>query len=392
MPFDQRTGRPLGAGAPPLRLVSHDDHVVRLAKLSEDLEHRRAPQESLEWEIGVATPFGRTTWVPLPITFGTGGAPVAELGGFVAASVPSWRALSEVVRAAARSAPILLSGESGTGKELLARIAHNASSRKQGQFVALNCAALPEALAEAELFGHARGAFTGATDSREGLLTRAHGGTLFLDELGELSPSLQSKLLRALEYGEVRPVGSNKCHSVNVRVVAATHRPLAAMVERGEFREDLYYRLSVFDIRVPPLRERSDELAVLAERLASRIDPPAMLSAAAHRELAAHPWPGNVRELRNALERAAMLADDGVILPCHLASLAESRGAGSMGPGNSSRLRALRDAQILDALNHHAGHRRQSYESLGISKSTLYRWLRAQRAAHYGHEAAEPAC
>ncbi|WP_372656648.1 sigma-54-dependent transcriptional regulator [Hydrogenophaga sp.] len=210
---------------------------------------------------------------------------------------------------------LLVLGESGSGKELLARAVHYGSPRASGAFVVENCAAIPDSLLESELFGHKRGAFTGAYDDHPGLFQRAHGGTVFLDEIGETSPAFQVRLLRVLQEGEVRPVGGARSVPVDVRVIAATHRDLAQRVHEGLFREDLYYRIAGVSITVPPLRERAGDIAPIAKRLASEVSielgrPGASLSDEALACLMAYPWPGNIREMRNEIARALALSDD----------------------------------------------------------------------------------
>jgi two-component system response regulator HydG len=235
-----------------------------------------------------------------------------------------------VEKVAPTEATVLILGESGTGKELLARAIHDISARRARPFVAVNCAAIPGSLMEAELFGHARGAFTGAAAQRAGLFEEANGGTLFLDEIGEMRRALQAKLTRALEARAVRRVGESHERSVDVRVVAATHRDLPSLVAQGAFREDLFYRLNTCVVRVPALRERLDDLPVLVEHFLAerslvkdvsyRVAPDALAALAQHR------WPGNVRELKGAIERAAIVAENGVIvradLPAEITGLA----------------------------------------------------------------------
>ena len=220
---------------------------------------------------------------------------------------------------------VLLLGESGTGKELMARAIHYASPRHAGAFVVENCAAIPDTLLESELFGHKRGAFTGAVDDHVGLFQRADGGTVFLDEVGDTSPSFQVKLLRVLQEGEVRPVGSARSVPVDVRVVAATHRPLLEDVRAGRFREDLYYRLAGLTLTLPPLRERPGDIAPLAQALLGAVASelgraPATLDDDARAVLLGYPWPGNIRELRNEIARALALHDDRKIVPAALSS------------------------------------------------------------------------
>jgi two-component system response regulator AtoC len=209
---------------------------------------------------------------------------------------------------------VLVTGESGTGKELIARLVHRSSPRGAAPFVAVNCGAIPEALLESELFGHARGAFTGATAERRGLFEEAHGGTLFLDEIGELPPALQVKLLRALQEGEVRRVGDNASRPVDARVIAATSRDLEAEVSAGRFRADLFYRINVVRLHLPPLRDRPGDVADLAQHFVAAYGRRLGLGArgiapAAMRRLLEYPWPGNVRELENVIERALVLTD-----------------------------------------------------------------------------------
>lgn len=224
------------------------------------------------------------------------------------------RELAELIRLVApRSATVLIEGETGTGKEVVAKAVHRLSDRASKPFVVLNCAAIPEALLEAELFGHTRGAFTGAVQSRTGRIEAAHGGTLFLDEIGEMPLALQAKMLRFLEYGELQRVGDNETMRVDVRVIAATHQPLEQRSEEKSFRLDLYHRLAVFPVEVPPLRERMEDLPLLAEHILSQLGqkaPRKRLSDAALERLSGHYWPGNVRELMHVLERAAILSAD----------------------------------------------------------------------------------
>ncbi len=237
----------------------------------------------------------------------------------------AWReVLTQATRVAPTDTTALLLGESGTGKEVAARFIHRASSRRDGPFVAINCAALPEQLLEAELFGYERGAFTGATQSKPGQLEQAAGGTLFLDEVAEMSPSAQAKFLRVLQEREFQRLGGTRVLRTDARIIAATNRNLPEAIERGQFREDLYYRLNVFAIHMPPLRERREDVLALSEAFLGEISkglgrPPAGISREARARLVDYHWPGNVRELRNVLERAAILCDGGVVLPEHLA-------------------------------------------------------------------------
>jgi transcriptional regulator with GAF, ATPase, and Fis domain len=218
---------------------------------------------------------------------------------------------------AARMTPVLIEGPTGSGKELVAEALHRLSARSRKAFVAINCAAIPEALLEAELFGHTRGAFTGAVQGRTGRIESADGGTLFLDEIGEMPLALQSKLLRFVESGELQRVGDNERVKVDVRIVAATHRPLALHTQTGEFRADLYYRLAVFLIRTPSLLEHAEDLSILVDHFMQKMGrdtPLKRLDQSAMDKLATHSWPGNVRELEHVLERGAILAGDEAVL------------------------------------------------------------------------------
>jgi transcriptional regulator with PAS, ATPase and Fis domain len=317
---------------------------------------------------------------------------------FAGASPAALALKREARRAAERDAPVLLLGETGTGKELLAHAIHAASPRAARPMVRVNVAALPESLIEAELFGHAAGAFTGADrKGREGKFQLADGGTLFLDEVGDLPLALQPKLLRALEEQEIEPLGSNRVRQVDVRVIAATSRDLRRMAEAGAFRPDLYYRLSVLPLHVPPLRERLDDIPVLVEalldemRVHGRAAPPGMEFAALER-LAMHDWPGNVRELRNVLEQAAARAEPGeTIGPEHLTGLGDARpeappvhsaeaASGPAAPGTAVRpLReVLAEAErraIQQALDAAGGVKIQAARLLGISRAQLYEKL-----------------
>ncbi|WP_461538731.1 sigma-54-dependent transcriptional regulator [Spongorhabdus nitratireducens] len=226
-------------------------------------------------------------------------------------------------KVAPTNATVLIQGESGTGKELVAQALHNNSQRKKAPMISVNCAAIPETLIESELFGHEKGSFTGATSTREGLITAADGGTLFLDEIGELPLEAQARLLRVLQEGEVRRVGSIQSHKVNVRLIAATHRNLKQLSMEGQFREDLYFRLNVVELYIPPLRERGDDVVLLAEKLLQRQvelsgSQPLMFSPEALSAISQHQWRGNVRELQNAVERATILCEDDIIVPDNL--------------------------------------------------------------------------
>jgi two-component system response regulator FlrC len=281
-------------------------------------------------------------------------------------------------KVAKTSATVLLLGESGTGKEVAARTVHELGARAQKPFMAINCAALSETLLESELFGHEKGAFTGATERKRGRLELADGGTFFLDEVGELKAELQAKLLRVLQERRFERVGGSRTLEVDVRWVAATNRDLRAMIDAGTFREDLYHRLAVFPIKLPPLRERKADLIPIAKNVLHRVaadlgrSVPKLTPAAEQRLLAA-PWRGNVRELANALERAAILADGSTIDAAHiwLDEPAPARPAAS-GPSAIRPLAELEHDAILAALEHVGGNRRKAAELLGIGERTLY--------------------
>jgi two-component system, NtrC family, response regulator AtoC len=286
-------------------------------------------------------------------------------------------------RVAATDATVLILGESGTGKELVARAIHQASPRAGGPFVAVDCGAIAEGVLESELFGHARGAFTGAQAARRGLFEEASAGTLFLDEIGDVGPGLQARLLRALQEGTIRRVGTNEPVAVDVRVVAATNRDLAQAVKDGRFREDLFFRLNVVTIAIPPLRERREDIPLLAEHFAhkhGRPDGSAAVSAAARDLLVAYDWPGNVRELENVVARALALNPAGVILPEDLPEALRGGGPAQTPPPDlalSDRppLAELERRYALLVLAEAGGNKTRAAEVLGIDRKTLYRLL-----------------
>ena len=310
----------------------------------------------------------------------------------VAQSVGMKRVIDLVRRAAAADTPVLLTGESGTGKELLARELHASSPRSAGPFLAINCSAIPETLLESQLFGHRRGAFTDARESRRGLLLEAGGGTVLLDEIGDMPASLQAKLLRALQEKEVLPVGAPAPVPIDVRIVAATHRDLDALVAGGHFRHDLYYRLNVITVRVPPLRERMDDLVPLIahflEKHGRRLGRTGCtLSPEAMEALRRHLWPGNARELENALERALVLGRDDVLWPEDLPEALRTRGplAERSPEGPPQPLSAVEREHILKTLRAVRGNKAAAARLLGLDRKTLYRKLE-----YYGLRPPEP--
>ncbi|MEX6500742.1 sigma-54 interaction domain-containing protein [Pseudomonas zhanjiangensis] len=270
---------------------------------------------------------------------------------------------------------VLLTGETGTGKELVARAIHDCGLRRSKAFIVQNCASLPESLLESELFGYRKGAFTGADRDRQGLFDAADGGTLFLDEIGDMPLSLQAKLLRVLQEGEVRPLGSTATHKVDVRIVAATHRDLRSLVEEGRFREDLFYRLSHFPIELPPLRERDEDILHLARNFADKAS--AFLqrdtcrwSDSALEHLASYAFPGNVRELKGLVERAVLLCESGELLPEHFnLRQAEPEAAGGM--NLRERLERVERNLLLDCLRKNRGNQSQAARELGLPRRTL---------------------
>ncbi|QDU44073.1 Transcriptional regulatory protein ZraR [Symmachiella dynata] len=288
-----------------------------------------------------------------------------------------------VERVGPTDSTVLILGETGTGKELVAQEVHSQSQRAGKPFVPVNCGALPENLVESELFGHGKGAFTGAEKARKGLIEVANGGTLFLDELGELDKSMQVKLLRFLESGEVRRVGENEPFQVDVRVVCATNRGLEEMVAAGTFRQDLFFRVNTFEINLPPLRERQGDIPSLAAHLAARIlkrpkISPEMLTAELLEALSKHTWPGNVRELANALEHAVILAGGQPMTADHLpssvlnSSPVESVGMNFTPPTQAMTLREIEMNVIESVLDKHDGDKPKTAKELGIALKTLY--------------------
>ncbi|HVS14803.1 MAG TPA: sigma 54-interacting transcriptional regulator [Thermoanaerobaculia bacterium] len=309
----------------------------------------------------------------------------------VGASRAFREALELLERAAPTETTVLLLGETGTGKELLARAIHGLSARSTRNFVPVDCSGLTESLFESELFGHEKGSFTGASHRKRGLVEVAEGGTLFLDEVGDIPLSLQVKLLRLLESGTYRRVGSPDELRADYRLVCATHQDLEAMVRAGRFRADLYYRISVFPVRVPPLRERVEDLPLLVESLLQRLRPdkPLRLSEEALALLEGYSFPGNVRELLNMLERAALLTDGELIEPRHLPGARRSGGepTASREAVTEGRLLTLADQErryLRWVVQHRAGDNASLAEALGVSERTLYRKLQELRAEPAG--------
>jgi two-component system response regulator HydG len=312
--------------------------------------------------------------------------PVGKLE--IVGSAPAMRTLQTAIDFVARSsAPVLVTGETGAGKELVARAIHDRSDRAHHPFVAVNMSAIPEELLEAEIFGHVRGAFTGAAQPRKGLFTEADGGTLLLDEIGDMSIGLQVKLLRVLQSGDVRPVGSDRTHHVDVRVIAATHRDLPQLVKDGRFREDLFFRLDVLSVFVPPLRDHREDIPALAAYFLGQacqrapLSPVRSIGPDALRVLSDAPWPGNVRELASSIERAVVFGVDEMIDSDQL-SVARSGPPAPAWPFPRHApwtLRRLSRTYAEWVLGEAGGNKERAAEILGIDLSTLYRWQRSEK-------------
>jgi two-component system response regulator HydG len=298
---------------------------------------------------------------------------------------PAMRRLQTAIDFVARSsAPVLVTGETGTGKELVARAIHARGPRRERPFVAVNTSAIPQELLEGEIFGHARGGFTGAVQARKGLLTEADGGTLLLDEIGDMSFGLQAKLLRVLQFGDVRPVGSDRAHHVDVRVIASTHRDLPAMIKEGRFREDLYFRLDVLAITVPPLRDRREDIPALAAHFLAQAcsrapsSPVRSIGRDALIAISERAWPGNVRELASSIERAVVFGVDEMIDVQNLSPpvVGPEVTAWPFGSGAPWTLQHLSRTYAEWVLARTGDDKQRAAEILGIDLSTLYRWRR----------------
>jgi transcriptional regulator with PAS, ATPase and Fis domain len=347
------------------------------------VHHTSAGREHVEVEVvpvrnkaGSTTYFMETMHV---LRHAHGGGHGLEMVGY---SQPFNRMLELARRVAARESSVLLLGESGTGKELVAQAIHDMSRRAEAPFVTVECSGLTETLFESEMFGYEKGSFTGAIGRKIGLVEAAHGGTLFLDEVGDIPLSLQVKLLRLLEAGTYRRIGGIEPLSADFRLIAATHRDLAEMVQEGSFRRDLYFRLNVFPIQLPPLRERMEDLPMLVERLLSRLEPGKKVTLA--RETMAllmhHDFPGNVRELRNILERALIMMDGNTILPRHLHLDSMKSGQGDVSAAMPFEelipIEQMEKRYLMWAATNFQGDRKALAEKLGTSERTLYRKLK----------------
>jgi two-component system, NtrC family, response regulator AtoC len=357
-----------------IRLGAHDylakpierDTIGALLKRA--IDRRRAAEEARQASAGTPSSLG-----------------IANIAGRSPAMLEVYKT---VARVAAGRSSVLILGESGTGKELVARALHSQSPRAERPFVPVNVSAIPEGLLESELFGHVRGAFTGATSSRRGLFEEANHGTLFLDEIGDLSPMLQAKLLRVIQEQSLKPVGGNEDFKVDVRLVAATHRNLEEMVRRGTFREDLYFRINVVTISLPPLRERSDDIPILVDHFLrkyarqNRVTTP-YCTPSALAALTAYAWPGNVRELENVIERALLLSPEGVItldsLAAHVRGAAPARPPEPPVEHDLDSLDDVIDRHIARVLEQTSGNHTAAARILGISRRTLHRMEERKR-------------
>ncbi|MFQ5707457.1 MAG: sigma-54-dependent transcriptional regulator [bacterium] len=303
-----------------------------------------------------------------------------EFDAIVGESEELLNILAKVKRVAATHSTVLLLGESGTGKELLAQAIHALSSRKHGPFVAIHSGAIPENLQESELFGHAKGAYTGAESAKKGLFEEGDGGTVFLDEIGDTSLSTQVKLLRFLQYNELRRVGENANRKVDVRLISATNKNLEQEIDKGKFREDLYYRLNVIPITVPPLRHRKGDIPILIDHFLETFSNHAgarlRISKKALAMLLNYDWPGNIRELANVIESTVALANSDEIVPELLPKKIQKTHVSLYLPTSERKLADLENEVILDTLNRMNGNKKKTAEKLGISKSTLWRKLK----------------
>ncbi len=367
--------RKLAADLPVLLVTAYADLRQAVAAMKSGADDYLAkPLDLDELEAVIADLLGRHA-------AGAAARPMPELPpGMVCQSAAFERVLQTAAVVAPSDAPVLILGPSGAGKEMVAQLIHRWSRRASGPLVTANCAGLPESLIESELFGHTKGAFTGASQARQGFFRAAHGGTLFLDEIGELPLTLQPKLLRALEAKQVTPVGSDTPVECDARLVAATNRDLAEAVAEGRFRDDLFYRINVVELAVPPLADRSDDILPLARHFAAEFGQgPVRLSPQAIQCLLSYRWPGNVRELRNAVQRACLLARGDVILPEHLpakmAATAETAAQESTG-----RLSQVERATILATLAECNDNRTRAAKKLGISRRALIYKLRAMES------------
>ena len=364
----------------------HEEMLQAVARIIHDSQARRAQAAN------TPAPAASHSPAPTPVANAEGSSM-----GIIGSCAPMQTLFKRINKVAPTDSTVLIQGESGTGKELVARALHEHSRRTKAPMISVNCAAIPETLIESELFGHEKGAFTGATAGRTGLVEAADGGTLFLDEIGELPLEAQARLLRVLQEGEIRRVGSVQSHKVNVRLVAATHRDLKTLARQGLFREDLYYRLNVIELRLPPLRERGEDVMLIAQALLGRaarnMNQEGMhFTQSAMDAIRLHTWPGNVRELENAVERAAILCDEDAITPDllgieldleHERASQAANALQTMQHADSISSEPTEDLSLEDYFQHfvleHQEHMTETElaNKLGISRKCL--WERRQR-------------
>jgi len=360
------------------------DTAIRAIRLGAD-DYLEKPCQIEKLEMAIQKTYEHVRLVRRQRVLEDGYAPPNVASGLVGTSPAFVKLLENVTRIAKTDATTLVLGETGTGKEMIAKLLHAQSPRAEAPFVVVDCAALHEELLQSEIFGHEKGAFTGALRQKHGLFEVAHAGTIFLDEVGDTSPDIQAKLLRVLETGRFRRLGGTEEIVVDVRVVAATNRNLAEAIARGQFREDLFYRLSTFMVQIPPLRERRDDVRVLAQHFVTqfnlRFSVSKRLSDAALDALAQHRWPGNVRELLHVLEQAVALSDhDTVGLDDLPASVLMNREVSAMAAGGQvPTLRDVERSHIFSVLDRVDGNRAQAARLLGINERSFYRLLRKHR-------------
>ena len=305
-------------------------------------------------------------------------------GEFVAHDASMQRLMKEISRVAATALPVLIEGETGTGKELVAREVHRQSFNREGRFEAVNCAALPDTLLESELFGHRRGAFTGATEDHEGVFQQARGGTVFLDEVASMSPAFQGKLLRVLQDKVVRPLGGSHDVPVDFRLVAASNMDLEALVDRGEFRSDLLYRLRVLHLKIPPLRARPDDITALTRHFVERYTPDCLgphatapaVDGETDRFLRSHSWPGNVRELENAVMRALVSCSGSTLAPHHFDIVPVAHGEKNYDEGKKQAIMRFQQRFVVDALKASQGNVSQAAAACGLTRAALQKIMR----------------
>ena len=359
----------------PLRSASGEVLLWSPAKDGKGIECiQKGIRENTWVRLGKTVSWKEWTFAPVSLRQDSSGTWLYGQEGYLCRSPAMLSILLRSMQFAGSPAPVHLFGESGSGKEGLAALIHRSSEQRDGPFVPVNCGALHSTLGHGELFGRERGSYTGATHAAPGLLEQAHGGTLFLDEVGELSPDDQSRLLRVLETGRFRRIGSNREREIQLRIVSATHKNLEQAVAAGSFRADLYYRLCVFQLDLPPLRNRTDDLPHLVGHFLRQFGHSGEVAQSAMGRLKDHVWLGNIRELRNVLMQAALLAGTSPVENHHLQIREAFQSAGNF--REIRNLQGHRDQHIRDELIRNQGNRKQTCRNLAISRSTLYRWIR----------------